>query len=65
MEKFYLFILQNVWVLIILYLERKILLKLLESLRMDTTYNLFNKDVEEFLVDFYSYIESENFKRRS
>ena len=37
-------------------------IKLLESLRMDTDYNLFNKDVEEFLVDFYSYIETENLK---
>ena len=37
-------------------------IKLLESLRMDTDFNLFNKDVEEFLVDFYSYIETENLK---
>ena len=37
-------------------------IKLLESLRMDTDYYLFNKDVEEFLVDFYSYIETENLK---
>jgi hypothetical protein len=29
---------------------------------MDSNYNLFNKDVEEFLVDFYSYIETENLK---
>ena len=36
--------------------------KLLESLRMDTNYNSFNKDVEEFLVDYYSYIETEKLK---
>ena len=37
-------------------------IKLLESLRMDTNYNSFNKDVEEFLVDYYSYIETEKLK---
>jgi hypothetical protein len=29
---------------------------------MDTNYNSFNKDVEEFLVDYYSYIETEKLK---